>query len=304
MHMATQAVCSTCQRSLAVLFGQQFGIILCPLLGGFDVRQVFIMYGAVACCGMLWHATPLCILVHSPCVHFVRPLTLQEFDTIIVEGDSSREQLRFSRIPAPHDDAEEGGADDASSVSSTSSFNKQQKQQQLLNKQQQAAGQPIPVEIPGTIRHANSFGRMAAGSFGKPPAPAAAAAAGGGRSSKAAGSSSAGGGNLKYDPMASKKKGSKAEAGAQQQQQQQAGVPPAAPAVNGSSKPPAMQGYLNDPDIVPQLDGQGGSSNSLNELIAGLDANVSSHLDPHNMPAFLRTPERRDGQDSLPTQSW
>lgn len=227
---------------------------------------------------------------------------MQEFDTIIVEGDASREQLRFSRIPAPHDDAEEGAADDASSISSTSSFNKQQRQQQMLTKQQAAAGEPIPVEIPGTIRHVSSFGRMSAGSVGKSPVPtaAAAAAAGSGGSSDKV----AGGESLKYDPMAAKKKGSKGAAGVQQQQQQ-AGIPPA-PAVNGSSssKVLAVQGYLDDPDVVPQLEGQGGSSNSLNELIAGLDANVSSHLDPHNMPAFLRTPERRDGQDSLPTQSY
>jgi hypothetical protein len=231
---------------------------------------------------------------------------LQEFDTIIVEGDSSKKQLRFSRIPAPHDEAEEGAADDASSVSSTSSFNKQQKQQQQLTKQQQAAGQPIPVEIPGTIRHVSSFGRMSAGSVGKPPvAAAAAAAAVSGSSSSSSKAAGPGGGSLKYDPMAAKKKGSKGEAGVQQQQQQP-GVPPA-PALNGSSsssKAPAVQGYLDDPDVVPELEGQGGSSTSLNELIAGLDANVSSHLDPHNMPAFLRTPERRDGQDSLPTQSY
>jgi hypothetical protein len=191
------------------------------------------------------------------------------------------QQLRFSRVPAPLEEADEGAGDDASSISSTSSFNKQAGQQQRLARQQQQSVEPIPVEIPNIMRHVNSFGRMAAGSVGaaQPAAGAAAAASGG--------NSSSGGGGAKFDPLASRKKGGKPK-------QQQPAVPAAA--VNGSSG--AAGG---DEDGPPPLEG---SSDSLADLVAGLDVNVASHLDPANLPAFLRTPERRDGQDSLPTQSY
>lgn len=225
---------------------------------------------------------------------------LQEFDTIIVEGDPSLQQLRFSRVPAPQEEADEAAGDDASSTSSTSSFNKQAKQQQQLARQQDV--QPIPVEIPGVIRHVNSFGRMSAGSLGgaQPPQPAVDAGAAL-LSAKAA--AATGGSSGKFDPLAGKKKGPKA---AQKQHQQ----PPAAAvpaAMNGSSAAAAAaagdDGEDGPPDLVGDLP-QEGSTNSLADLIAGLDANVASHLDPANMPAFLRTPERRDNQDSLPTQSY
>jgi hypothetical protein len=224
---------------------------------------------------------------------------LQEFDTIIVESDPSLQQLRFSRVPAPQEEADEAAGDDASSVSSTSSFNKQAKQQQQIAQQQDA--QPIPVEIPNIIRHVNSFGRMSAGSLGgaQPPQPAvdpgaalpsakAAAAAAGGSSSSSG----------KFDPLGGKKKGVKA---AQKQQQPPAAVPAA---MNGSSAAAAEdEGGDGPPNLVGDLP-QEGSTNSLADLMAGLDADVASHLDPANLPAFLRTPERRDGQDSLPTQSY
>jgi hypothetical protein len=221
---------------------------------------------------------------------------LQEFDTIIVESDPSLQQLCFSRVPAPQEEADEIAGDDASSISSTSSFNKQAKQQEQLALQQDV--QPIPVEIPNVIRHVNSFGRMSAGSLGggQPPQPvvdlgaasllAKTAAAGGG------GSSSSG----KFDPLAGKKKAVKA---AHKQQQQ----PPAPAAMNGSSAAASDDGDDGPPNVVGDLP-RDGSSNSVADLLAGLDANVASHLDPANMPAFLRMPERRDGQDSLPTQSY
>lgn len=194
------------------------------------------------------------------------------------------QQLRFSRVPAPLEETDEGAGDDASSSSSTSSFNKQAQQQQRLARQQQQSVEPIPVEIPKVMRHVNSFGRMAAGSVGaaQPAVPAAGSAA----------ASSGGSSGAKFDPMGSRKKGGKGGAGQQKQQLQPAG--PAA--VNGSS-----EAADRDDGGPPPLEG---SSDSLADLVAGLDVNVASHLDPANMPAFLRTPERRDGQDSLPTQSY
>lgn len=218
----------------------------------------------------------------------------EEFDTIIVEGNSSLQQLQFSRIPAPHEMEED--ADDGSSISSTNS--KQQKQQQqLMAKQQQQPGEPIPVEIPNLMRHVNSFGRMAAGSSGggstaKPVQPAA-AANGSSKSSKGIGGS----GNLKYDPLAAKKKVSKPSVGQQQQHaagDSSLGQPAVHAGVNGSST-------ADEPGAAMK---QSDSSGSLNELMATLDADVAKHLDPANLPAFLRTPERRDGQESLPTQSY
>lgn len=208
---------------------------------------------------------------------------LQEFDTIIVEGRDPQlqQQLLFSRIPAPQEDAEDAASDGNSSVSSTDSFGKQQKQQQALSRQQQQSMQPIPVEIPNSLRHVNSFGRMAAGSSGAVNVSAAAAAG----STNSATSSS-----LKYDPLAAKKKGPKAAA----PQQQQHAAP--APSMNGSS---GAEHLPTNNSIQHE-----NSSDSVSELIAGLDANVASQLDPANMPAFLRTPERRDGQDSFPTQSF
>lgn len=187
-----------------------------------------------------------------------------------------QQQLRFSRVPAPTEDADEG--------SSTPKANNQQKQQ-LATQQQLDRAQPIPVEIPGVMRHVNSFGRMSAGSIGAAVQPPASAAG----SSKAAGGSSSS--SLKYDPLASKKKGGKAPAAPQQQQQ-----PQQPPAVNGSNGAAAAEGNGQG---LPHED----SSNSLNELIAGLDANVASHLDPANLPGFLRTPQRRDGDHDLPTLS-
>lgn len=229
--------------------------------------------------------------MHNPVCVF---LVLQEFDTIIVEGNSSLQQLQFSRIPAPHEMEED--ADDGSSISSTNS--KQQKQQQqLMAKQQQQPGEPIPVEIPNLMRHVNSFGRMAAGSSGggstaKPVQPAA-AANGSSKSSKGIGGS----GNLKYDPLAAKKKVSKPSVGQQQQHaagDSSLGQPAVHAGVNGSST-------ADEPGAAMK---QSDSSGSLNELMATLDADVAKHLDPANLPAFLRTPERRDGQESLPTQSY
>jgi hypothetical protein len=206
---------------------------------------------------------------------------VQEFDTIIVEGDSSMQHLRFSRIPAPTEEADsEGGTGTPKAGASSSSQQKQQPDRLQ-------PVQPIPVIIPGAVRHVNSFGRMAAGSVGaaKPPVPAVTAAAG--DNSKGGSNSS----SLKYDPLASRKKGGKAPAAQQQPAQ------PAGPALNGS-RAAAAEG--NGAAGLQQQ----GSSSSLDALIAGLDANVASHLDPANLPAFLRTPERRDGEGNLPTQSW
>lgn len=160
------------------------------------------------------------------------------------------------------------------------------------------------MEIPNLMRNVSSFGRMAAGSSSKPLQPAATPAASTNGSSAGVGGAS----SLKYDPMAARKKGSKPAVVQRVQQQQQQQTPalqglqgnpagvngPAAAAAAGAGGDVADGGGLQ----------QQGSSDSLADLMAGLDANVSSHLDPANLPAFLRTPERRDGQDSLPTQSY
>jgi hypothetical protein len=45
------------------------------------------------------------------------------------------------------------------------------------------------------------------------------------------------------------------------------------------------------------------SSGSVSALMSGMDESVAARLDQGNLPSFLRTPVRRDGDDNLPTQS-
>jgi hypothetical protein len=236
----------------------------------------------------------------------------QEFDTIVVEAHPDGGQLAFARIPAPPD-ADEVAADEATAAAacSTGGGGRQQRQQQQQQQdgKQQSQQQPIPVEIPNVMRHVDSFGRMSAGSTGggggssggasssKPPLGSG-APSGSGSSKVPAGLGGGSGRSMKYDPLAPVAK----RPGAGKQQQQQ----PAAPAaVNGSSSS-RLNGAAAPAGEGPALGSSRNSSiDSLPALMQGLDESVAARLDPNHLPAFLKTPQRRDGHDdSLPTQSY
>jgi hypothetical protein len=217
---------------------------------------------------------------------------LQEHDTIIVEAGDEDGQLQYSRIPAPLevDSDSESGAPTTAAAAGRGNGKQPQKQQQP-----QAAAVPIRVQIQGVIRQGSSAGRS------RQPQQATAAAAG--ASSVDESSRSA----LKYDPMRNSK-GSKTSSSSKgssrstrSSQQPPASLDQGATAADGADGPellsPDAQGNLQQPR-------RDGSSSSVSALMNGLDASVASQLDPQNLPAFLRSPERRNDESNLPTQSF
>jgi hypothetical protein len=239
---------------------------------------------------------------------------LQEGDTIIIEAAEPGQGLQYYRVPAPLDPLAESDSEDAAAGSGSKAAGGKQKQQQ---QQQQPL---ILVHIPSVNRHVNSFGAgngicsgAAAAAAKKPQLPPS------GLNTNNSSSSS-----LKYDPLSQrggKKGGSKASGGSKAGGSSNSSNAPA-----GSSPAPAPEdGDLYDDDMPAlEVDTEGlqllqqqkqqeqpdgpapvrqGSSNSVSALMSGMDESVAARLDQANLPAFLRTPVRRDGDDNLPTQS-
>ncbi|WIA41731.1 hypothetical protein OEZ86_009074 [Tetradesmus obliquus] len=217
----------------------------------------------------------------------------QEGDTIIIEAAEPGQGLQYFRVPAPLDPLAESDSEEPAAASSSSSKAVSSKPQQ-----QQQQQQPIRVHIPSVNRHVNSFGAGNGISSG----PAAAAKP---QLPPTGANSSSSSSSLKYDPLSqrgSKKGGSKA--GSSSSSKAPAGLSP--PAADDDDDMPALE-MDTEGQQQQQQDGPApvreGSSNSVSALMAGMDESVAARLDQANLPAFLRTPVRRDGDDALPTQS-
>ncbi|KAF6253273.1 P-loop containing nucleoside triphosphate hydrolase protein [Scenedesmus sp. NREL 46B-D3] len=240
----------------------------------------------------------------------------QETDAIIVEAAEPGQGLQYYRIPAPLDPLAESDSEDAaaagskggkgggssSSKAGSSSVSKPQQQQQ---QQQQ---QPIRVHIPSVNRHVNSFGA------GNGVSGAAAAAAAAATPKLPPIGATANSGSLKYDPLSQRggRKGGSSSKSARSSGNAPAGTSPAVPApADGDLYDDDVPALQTDTDGLQQQQQQRegaapvreGSSSSVSGLLSGMDESVAARLDQANLPAFLRTPVRRDGSDNLPTQS-
>ena len=224
----------------------------------------------------------------------------QEEDTVVVEaaggdgGGGAGGWLTFARVPAAGDDDEdEGGGEGAGGAAAA------------------ASGAPIPVTIPGhTPRPAAAAGARSGGGSGKGAAAPSTSAAS--ASAAAAASGSNGGAAGKFDPLAAGRAKKKAPAAAppsssstQQQQQQQEkedDEPPALESVVLPQQQQQQQQQQQPNGTAAAANGTGGAATAGGAGEQGLDAALaSSLLHGGEVPAFLKTPRRRDEQDDAPT---
>uniref|UniRef100_A0A383VLZ4 Clp R domain-containing protein n=1 Tax=Tetradesmus obliquus TaxID=3088 RepID=A0A383VLZ4_TETOB len=221
----------------------------------------------------------------------------QEGDTIIIEAAEPGQGLQYFRVPAPLDPLAESDSEEPAAASSSSSSKAGGSKPQQQQQQQQ---QPIRVHIPSVNRHVNSFG--AGNGISSGPAAATKPQLPPTGSQDASSSSSS---SLKYDPLSQRgsKKGSSKAGSSSSSSKAPAGL--STPAADDDDDMPALE--MDTEGQQQQQDGPApvreGSSNSVSALMSGMDESVAARLDQANLPAFLRTPVRRDGDDALPTQS-
>jgi hypothetical protein len=239
-------------------------------------------------------------------------LILQEADTIIVEAAEPGQGLQYYRMPAPLDTLAESDSEDAAAATG-SKGSKAGGSSRSKPQQQQQQQQPIRVHIPSVNRHVNSFG--AGNGISSAPAAAAVQKAKLPPTGLNANSSSSSSSSLKYDPL-SQRGGKKGDSSKPLRSSSSSSN---APAGTSSPVPAPEDGDLNDdmPTLVrdeeeeqqQQRREEGSasvrenSSGSVSALMSGMDESVAARLDQGNLPSFLRTPVRRDGDDNLPTQS-
>jgi hypothetical protein len=250
--------------------------------------------------------TPACTGSH--------PNGLQEADAIIVEAAEPGQGLQYYRVPAPQDPLAESDSEDAAAAA-TGSKSAKAGSSSSSKPQQQQQQQPIRVHIPSVNRHVNSFG--AGNGIGSAPAAAAAA-----QKSKlpptGLNANSSISSSLKYDPLS--QRGSKKGSSSSKPPRSNSSSSSAPAGTSPSSPVPAPEdGDLYDDMPALDMDTEGqqqqqrgeegsapvreNSSGSVSALMSGMDETVAARLDKGNLPSFLRTPVRRDGDDNLPTQS-
>lgn len=214
-----------------------------------------------------------------------------------VEAKPDGSGLAFSRVPGPDVDADVEADADSSRNADGSSNAESVNTSTATRSNAASGGAPMHVSIPGTTRPPATS-----------PSAGLTAPSSSGSSAEVNGSQPAAG--RKFDPMAKKStrpsKAPKPPKGSSSQSLQPAAadlqteLPSAAAAAaasnvsrSSSSSSMSQAGHTNGLDVA---DGQSSSLpvNSLDEAVAG-------HLDPDNLPSFLKTPRRRDDQDTLPT---